>query len=69
MVTIQEQYPFAKEVIKDENGNVTDIVLEREQYFRLIEELEDEGLYRAMKEVENEKPMSIEEALKQLEDE
>lgn len=69
MSLIHEDFPFAKDFIKDSNGYITDVILDRDQYKRLIGELEDEGLYRAMKEIEHEEAISVEQALSDLEGE
>ena len=61
------QYPFAEELITDIEGNIRKVVIDFQDYLRLIEAIEDEGLILAMKEVENEKPLNIDEALAELE--
>ena len=63
------QYPFAQELITDIEGNIRKVVIDFQDYLRLIEAIEDEGLILAMKEVENEKPLNIDEALAELEKE
>ncbi|NEO65272.1 MAG: hypothetical protein F6J98_34720, partial [Moorea sp. SIO4G2] len=45
------------------------VVINFQDYERLIETLEDEGLYRAMMEVKDETPLSLEEALAELDQE
>ncbi len=62
-----EEYPFVQELITDKQGQVLKVVLEFEEYQRLLEAIEDEGLYRAMQAVSNETPLSINEALAELE--
>lgn len=62
-------YPFAQELITDTQGNIRQVILNFEDYQRLLESLEDEALYQAMQPTLNEKPMSREEALKALEEE
>lgn len=42
------------------------MVLELDAYQKLLEALEDEGLYLAMQEVQNETPLSLAEALLEL---
>lgn len=64
-----KDYPFAKKVITDKNGNISQIILDFKDYQQLLEILEDEGLYRAIKEVREETPLSLEEALQELENE
>jgi hypothetical protein len=63
------QYPFAQELITDIEGNIRKVVMDFQEYLRLLEAIEDEGLILAMKEVENEKPLNIDEALAELEKE
>ncbi|MBD2250558.1 hypothetical protein [Nostoc parmelioides] len=62
-----EEYPFVQELITDKQGQVLKVVLEFEEYQRLLEAIEDEGLYRAMQTVSNEQPLSLNEALQELE--
>ncbi|MCX5980478.1 MAG: hypothetical protein NTY89_01465 [Nostocales cyanobacterium LacPavin_0920_SED1_MAG_38_18] len=63
------QYPFAQELITDIEGNIKKVVVDFQDYLRLLEAIEDEGLILAMKEVENEKPLNLNEALAELEEE
>ncbi|MBD1211213.1 MAG: hypothetical protein ACK57R_11565 [Dolichospermum sp.] len=63
------QYPFAQELITDIEGNIRKVVIDFQDYLRLIEAIEDEGLILAMKEVENETPLHLHEALAELEKE
>lgn len=60
-------YPFAQELITDTEGNISKVIINFEDYQHLLELLEDQALYQAMKTTENEMPMSKEEALKELE--
>ena len=62
-------YPFAQELITDTKGNIRKVIINFEDYQQLLESLEDEALYQAMKTTINETPMSREEALKALEEE
>ena len=62
-------YPFAQELITDTQGNIRQVVLNFEDYQQFLEILEDETLYRAMKNTINETPMNRDEALKALEEE
>ena len=62
-------YPFAQELITDTEGNIRRVILNFEDYQQLLEALEDEALYRAMKTSATETPLSREEALKLLEEE
>jgi RelB Antitoxin alpha helical domain len=62
-------YPFAQELITDTQGNIRQVILNFEDYQQLLERLEDEALYQAMKTTINETPMSREEVLKALEEE
>ena len=62
-----EEYPFVQELITDKTGQVLKVVLEFEEYQRLLEAIEDEGLYRAMQAVTGETPLRMNEALAELE--
>lgn len=64
-----DKYPFAQELITDIEGNIRKVVIDFHDYLRLLEAIEDEGLVLAMKEVEDEIPLNIDEALAQLEQE
>ncbi|MFM2062998.1 MAG: hypothetical protein RLZZ507_2668 [Cyanobacteriota bacterium] len=64
-----DKYPFAEELITDIEGNIRKVVMDFQEYLRLLEALEDEGLILAMKEVENETPLNFDEALAELEKE
>ncbi len=64
-----KDYPFAQEFITDTQGHIKKVIINFKDYERLLEILEDEGLYRAMMEVKDEKPLSLEEALLELEQE
>ncbi|GEM_PF-2846266 len=56
----------AKEYITDANGRIIKVVLDWEEYKKMIAILEDEGLYRAMMEVKDEVPLRVEEASLEL---
>jgi RelB Antitoxin alpha helical domain len=62
-----EEYPFVQELITDKQGQVLKVVLEFEAYQRLLDAIEDEGLYRAMQAVKGETPLNRNEALEELE--
>jgi hypothetical protein len=64
-----EEYPFAKELITDTEGYVRKVVIDFSDYQRLLELIEDEGLTLAMMEVKDETPLSLDEALAELEKE
>jgi RelB Antitoxin alpha helical domain len=64
-----KNYPFAQELITDTQGHVLKVVINFQDYERIIEAIEDEGLYRAMMEVKQETPLSLKEALAELEKE
>jgi hypothetical protein len=64
-----QEYPFAKELIADTEGHVRKVVIDFSDYKRLLELIEDEGLTFAMMEVKDETPLSLDEALKELEQE
>jgi hypothetical protein len=60
-------YPFAQEFITDAEGKIRKVVLELADYQKLLEVIEEEGLYRAMQEVRHEVPLKLEDALAELE--
>ncbi|MGB3292807.1 MAG: hypothetical protein WBB01_07475 [Phormidesmis sp.] len=67
MQSIQaEDYPYVEELLTDNTGQVLKVVLQLKDYHRLIEALEDEGLYRAMQAVQGETPIGLEAALEVL---
>ncbi len=61
-----QDYPFAQELITDTQGHILKVVINFQDYERIIEAIEDEGLYRAMMEVKDETPLSFEQALAAL---
>jgi hypothetical protein len=63
------KYPFAQELITDTEGNIQKVVIDFNDYQRLLEAIEDEGLILAMKEVQHETPLNRDEALAELENE
>jgi hypothetical protein len=64
-----ENYPFVKEFIVDSSGQVDKVIINLSDYQKLVELIEDEGMYRAILEVKDETPMSLTEALQELEKE
>ncbi|KPQ38678.1 MAG: hypothetical protein ACLFM4_02150 [Phormidium sp.] len=64
-----EQYPFAQELITDVSGTIRKVILDFSDYKRLLEVIEEEGLYQAMMEVKNETSLDLEAALAELEKE
>ncbi len=64
-----DKYPFARELITDTEGNIQKVVIDFNDYQRLLEAIEDEGLILAMKAVQDETPLSLNEALAELEKE
>ncbi len=68
-MTTLENYPFVNELITDSAGQVNKVVINLADYQKLIELLEDEGMYRAILEVKDEIPLSLSEALQELEQE
>jgi RelB Antitoxin alpha helical domain len=64
-----EQYPFAQELITDVSGQIRKVILDFNDYKRMLEMIEDEGLYRAMMEVKNETSLDLEAALAELDKE
>ena len=59
-------YPFTQELITDTQGNISKVIIDFNDYQKILEMLEDRGLYLAMQETIDETPMSKEEALKEL---
>jgi hypothetical protein len=62
-----ENYPFVRELIMDDAGQVRRVALDLSDYQKLLELIEDEGLYRAIVEVKDEIPLSLDAALAELE--
>jgi hypothetical protein len=62
-----EEYPFVQELITDKQGQILKVVLKFEEYQRLLDAIEDQGLYQAMQAVKGEMPLSRKEALEELE--
>lgn len=60
-------FPFVEEFITDNSGQVKKVILDFEQYQRLMEMIEDKGLYSAMLETIHETPLTSDEALQLLE--
>ncbi|MEO1692201.1 MAG: hypothetical protein AAFR63_11830 [Cyanobacteria bacterium J06631_6] len=61
-------YPFVKELITDNQGNINKVIISFDDYQYLLGMLEDQALYRAMKINKYATPLAREEALKQLDD-
>ncbi|MBD1825559.1 hypothetical protein H6F51_24125 [Cyanobacteria bacterium FACHB-DQ100] len=61
-----KDYPFAQEFITDAEGQIRKVVIDIADYQKLLEVLEDEGLYRAMIEAQQEIPLSLEEARREM---
>lgn len=51
-----EDYPLAKELILDTEGNISQVILNYTDYQYLLEAIEDRGLLQAMRQVKDEKP-------------
>jgi RelB Antitoxin alpha helical domain len=64
-----QDYPLAQELIIDNQGNIQQVILNFEDYQQMLEAYEDTGLHRAMIDVKDETPLSLEEALIELEQE
>jgi hypothetical protein len=62
-------YPFAQELITDIQGHIQKVIINFKDYEKIIETFEDSELLRSMIEVKDETPLSIEEALVELEKE
>lgn len=67
MTTPAEDYPFAQEFITDAAGQIRKVVIDIADYRKLIDAIEAEGLYRAIQEARNETPLSLAEALREME--
>lgn len=61
-----KDYPFAQEFITDTEGQIRKVVIDIADYQKLLEMLEDEGLYRAMLEARQETPLSLEDARREM---
>lgn len=64
-----EDYPLAKELIFDAEGNISQVILDYTDYQYFLEAMEDRGLLLAMGEVKNETPLNLQQALAELETE
>ncbi|HCV31987.1 MAG TPA: hypothetical protein DGO89_18575 [Microcoleaceae bacterium UBA9251] len=64
-----EDYPLAKELIFDAEGNISQVILDYTDYQYFLEAIEDKGLLLAMREVKNETPLNLQQALAELETE
>ncbi|MDY6785672.1 MAG: hypothetical protein SW833_24505 [Cyanobacteriota bacterium] len=62
-------YPYVRDAIADEQGNIKRVVIDFQDYLHLLEVLEDEGLYQAMMQVKDEVPLSLEEARSRIKEE
>jgi RelB Antitoxin alpha helical domain len=54
-----EDYPFVEKFLTDKSGQVRKVVLQLEDYLRLLEAFGSEGLYQAMKKVKHETPLGL----------
>ena len=61
------EFPFATELVTNRRGQIAKVVLSLHNSRALLDAVEDAGLYRAMKRVAKEKPLSREAALALLE--
>ncbi len=64
-----KDYPFAQDLITDNQGQIQQVIINFEDYQKIIETYEDTGLYCAMIDVKDETPLTLEEALIELEKE
>ncbi len=62
-----QEYPFAKELIFDDAGKISQVTIDFSDYELLLEAMEDEGLSRAMMEAKDETSLDMETALAELE--
>ncbi|MBE9242502.1 hypothetical protein [Synechocystis salina] len=60
-------YPFAQELIKDPQGNIQKVVIDFDDYQKMLENFEDNQLLAFMHKVKDETPLSHSEALVELE--
>ena len=59
-------FPFASELVTDVKGRVSRVMMSVRDYQILMEAVEDEGMYRAIRQVRHERPLSINAARKRL---
>jgi hypothetical protein len=64
-----KDYPFAQDLITDNQGQIQQVIINFEDYQQIIETYEYTGLYCAMIDVKDETPLTLEEALIELEKE
>ena len=64
-----EDYPLAKKLIFDAEGNISQVILDYTDYQYFLEAMEDRGLLLAMGAVKNETPLNLQQALAELETE
>ncbi|AIE74116.1 MULTISPECIES: hypothetical protein [unclassified Synechocystis] len=60
-------YPFAQELIKDSQGKIEKVVIDFDDYQKILENFEDNQLLALMNKVKDEIPLSHSEALEALE--
>jgi len=61
-----KDYPFAQDLITDNQGQIQQVIINFEDYQQIIETYEDTGLYRAMIDVKDEKSTSSYSVIKNL---
>ena len=66
---IKTNYPYIDKLITDSEGHVEKVIINWNDYRRLIEAIGDEGFYKAMMEVKDEISLSLAEALNELDKE
>jgi hypothetical protein len=64
-----EDYPLAKQLIFDAEGNISQVILDYNDYQYFLEAMEDRGLLLAMGAVKDETPLNLQQALAELETE
>ena len=57
---------MSQELITDTQGNISKVIISFDDYQHLLELLEEQALYQAMKVTEDETPINKQEALQQL---
>ncbi len=61
-------YPLAQELIIDPQGQIQKVVLKLQDYQKIIEAFEDEALLSAILTVKDETPLTMEQALGELDE-
>jgi len=62
-----QEYPFVKQVLTDSSGNIEQVIVDFQDYQKMLESIEDSGLYKAMMAVRDQAPLNLESAIAELE--